>query len=113
MPNVFALSNRPALPAFDRPEPLVAVTPDGADAPALALAHLSLTRTRLVLEKGILEALDVRLTLRPPAPPAPRTLQELGRSARRRLAEERQRGARQWLDVRVLAVDRLAAALEP
>ena len=77
MPNVFALSNRPGLPTFDRPEPLMAVAPDGADAPALALERLSVTRTQLVLHQGILEALDVRLTLRPPAPAAPRTLQEL------------------------------------
>lgn len=111
MPNVFALDNRLALPTFDRPEALIAVAPDGEDAVSAATSRLTLIRAHLTTSRLELEALDARLVLRP-AQPAPRTLQELAREARRRLAEERQQAARGQLEVRRVAVDRLAAALE-
>jgi hypothetical protein len=111
MPNVFALNGRASLQRYDRAEPLISVTPDGENSTKETLAHLSVTEARLSSELLIIKALDLRIQSRPPVP-APVTLQELVRSARRRLAHERQKDSRHWLELRTGVLTQLKRVLE-
>jgi hypothetical protein len=114
MPDVFALSGRPALARMRTPEIAVVVTDDGPDAKASALGRLLAVEGTLAIHLGVIDALDGRIKLRRPLPiPAPtESLQSLVRRGRRRLERERQGGARALHDIRLNAVTQLRVVLE-
>jgi hypothetical protein len=113
MIDAIRLIGKKSIARFDLAESIVATTPDDTrDASATALTKIADMKSRLTVSLTIIEAIDERIRIRP-VPPPPATLQDLVRSGRRRLAEERQRGARRWVEERVSAVDRLKSLLEP
>jgi hypothetical protein len=110
--DVLRLAGRSGIARFEIAQSIVAATPDDTrDARTTALTKIADVRQRLETSMVVINAIDERLILRP-APPPPVTLQDLVRSGRRRLAEERQRGARGWLEVRTTTVERLRDVLE-
>jgi hypothetical protein len=112
MPDVFTLNAAPSLARLRVAEVAIATANDDDDARAGTLAKLGLFGNRLGVERGVIDALDLRLRLRPPLPVL-ETTQNLVRRARRRLEQERLGVARAQNDVRRLAVTRLQAVLEP
>jgi hypothetical protein len=112
MINSLRLLGRASIARFDLAESVVAATPDDTgDARTGALTKLGDMQQHLSISLSVIGALDQRLRLRPfPLPPV--TLQDLVRSGRRRLADERQRGSRRWIEGRNLAVERLRTFLE-
>jgi hypothetical protein len=111
MPDVFALTARPALARLRFAEVAVAAVDDSADARAGALVHLTRITERITLDRRVIDGLDLRIKLRLPLPPQ-ETMQNLVRRARRRLEQERLGAARAHHDVRFTAVARLRTALE-
>jgi hypothetical protein len=112
MIDALRLIGRTSIARFDLAQSIVATTPDDArDAKTTALAKIADVRSHLELSVTVIDAIDRRIALRP-TPPPPVTLQDLVRSGRRRLAEERQRGSRRWVEERTVAVNRLQTVLE-
>jgi hypothetical protein len=112
MPDAFALSGRIALQRDALPEVTLSTTPDAPDARVAALQKLAGTRAKLDVDLAVLKAIDVRIGRLPTLPPAPVTLQDLVRAARRKLASERQREGGVWVDTRVKLATRLVLKLE-
>lgn len=112
MIDALRLIGRTSITRFDLAQSIVATTPDDArDAKTTALSKIADVQSRLSVSLTVIEAIDERIRLRP-VPPPPVTLQDLVRSGRRRLAEERQRGSRRWVEERTQAVERLKTVLE-
>jgi hypothetical protein len=110
MANLHLLANRPSTARYSDVERLVASSTDGADARVEVLSRLDRLSGALGNELAVIEALDFRAARRPPVPP-PQTLQDLVRSGRRRLEQERIGRRQIWRADRVFAVDRLRGAL--
>jgi hypothetical protein len=106
------LMGLPSIARFDLAESVVAVTPDDSrDGKTTALAKIADLQIHLSASQAVIDAIDKRISLFP-VPPPPVTLQDLVRSGRRRLSDERQRGARTWVSVRTQAATRLQSVLE-
>jgi hypothetical protein len=114
MPDVFALAGIPSLTRLRTPELQIAVADDGTDARATAISRLTTIDHNLAVTAAVIDAVDARIKLRRPLPPIPpiESLQSLVRRGRRRLERERQGGARDLHDVRLVAVTKLRSVLE-
>lgn len=111
MPDLHLLANRTALARIRFPEHRIGAVPDGADGVADTRRQLDGQARALTVEVQVIEALDVRIKVRPPVP-APQTLQDLVRSGRRRLETERQGAARDWHRVRLALATQLREGLD-
>lgn len=112
MPNLHTLAGKTRLASATSPEAIVANTPDGDDARTVAIARLTRFVGVLEAERTIVEAIDVRIKLRPPVA-QPQTLQDLVRAGRRRLERERVGRRQHWIGGRLDAIGRLREALRP
>jgi hypothetical protein len=111
MPDVFALTAKPALARLRVAEVAVAAADDDGDARTTTIAKLARFDQRIALDRKVIDALDGRIKLRPVLPPQEST-QNLVRRARRRLEQERLGAARAHHDTRLVAVTRLRNVLE-
>jgi hypothetical protein len=112
MANFIQLLGLPTVRRMESPELLAAVAQntDGDPAP-VAIAQAQNSALRLQTNLNVIDALGARIRLYPPLP-APQTLQDLVRSGRKRLLDERQTSDRSAIVSRQTAVSTVLTVLQ-